>query len=1428
MAVDMEVSMHGSLRDEVQILRRRVIQLQNIGTEAEQLKKELTKAQEEKATLEMEFMNQLNSFARENAHVTQELEGRLAENDKLNRDLVEQFQNADTPEVLAKKIREIEARHEKELAVTIDDNQNEIKKCQEEMAEGQARKIELMAEVAERKFELEEKQKEIATLQAKVSAIQSGQSSVSQVNELEELQQELDLARAEATMFSNHLTESQAETARLKEQLDDLRSTLSTNTRNFEDEMKTLRDTLESYETELANKASKITQVECFQEEIQKLKTAKQELEDENQQLRSLQRASPTSKDRTEQENRELKFAQLESERKNRDVMTSRDSLEIENKELNLSQENLQRENRAINVLREKLEKDNQESKQSRQSFEKDNQELKKSRQSLVNENQELKKTLQSLANEHQQLKWSIDQPKHIAAHKTAGAVEYAIPQRSNSTIAERRSVFERHIQKLEKNTKKEWQPKLVMNTKFRKQQEAETGSSAARDDSDQLAMAALKTENGNLSVEVDDLKQKLEIERENVTSLRREVSDLKARTAEQRSNAPTICPSKNSSIDGPTSRHFSACKSPTSAGAVSPSVPELTQRLKRAKEMAVKLHQERSDLRASVSSRRPEASPSLNAVVHAPVREPSTPTREQLVPSKLPAMSIRTQLNPQESARLSADATTPRTPVRGLVQSLERRISQSYGAQIDVEPATSDDSEPPSITRSQFNFEEPPSITRSQFNFEEISAFTDNVDELQRALIFERQNIQELEAELRRQCEINCTLLQEINTLTTEAEAFSTKEAHQYEQKSIAHRKEIDGLSSDVLKLRFQVKQGSQFEHKSIIYQKEIDSLSSEVLRLRSQVKEGSAFELQSTGYHKEISSLSSEILWLKAQLTKSEGSRLDQSKQSVEEDNVDEIDRLKTHISQLQTDVGAFQEAIVRFQEKNMADQEGIEKLDYQVNRLESQLANEKRLKSELSNGYEIAVEAHKVEIQQLETEVAEMKLKLAEADGSKERGAFGQDEEVQRLQYAAVEVKSNLAEAEEGKEKVSEKEQEIERLELLIQDLRTQVNLVEDRSKKLAVEHDCAKAEVKGMRSQNANLIVELDKITENRDELESRDEGHQREFDDLRTKVDAKVAEVENVHRADQEQISRLRSQVKALQQELEDTFHQVEKLERDLKEKEGVEDTVEAMTISNKNLLDSQINKLQKELTKTQITKSDVETDYAKKIEELEDMIDSMQTEMDESVEEKEKEIKELKRGVELKDDMISRLAKEKDQLVLSMTDMMTSRRDEIDELQAELMEMSTRAADQVREVQNLKLQLADTGFRREEMDKMRCQVQEMREQVSERDDSRMDEKAELEVENSELRQRLRQVSLERQAGEEKLREFIANQGSSKTVQVLRERNATLKLEVEKMSKKLKKMFVHMQRQQKQSMASQSVGSKQSMASQSVESTRVAI
>ena len=224
--------------------------------------------------------------------------------------------------------------------------------------------------------------------------------------------------------------------------------------------------------------------------------------------------------------------------------------------------------------------------------------------------------------------------------------------------------------------------------------------------------------------------------------------------------------------------------------------------------------------------------------------------------------------------------------------------------------------------------------------------------------------------------------------------------------------------------------------------------------------------------------------------------------------------------------------------------------------------------------------------------------------------------------------------------------------------------------------------------------------------------------------------------------------------------------------RQLKVKDKVEVTVEELARQNQQSLDSQINKLQTQLTKTQVAKSGAEDDYKKRIQELEEMIESVQVEVEESMEEKEQHVDELKRAVDMKDSVIARLVKEKEQLVLSMNDMTSTRRDEIDKLRTELMEMGTRAANQAREVQTLKLQLEDSIYRKEEVERLRSRVRDLLDQLSQREGARIHEKTSLEVENNELRQRLRHVSMERQAVEGKLREFVTDKGSSKSVQVL--------------------------------------------------------
>lgn len=396
----------------------------------------------------------------------------------------------------------------------------------------------------------------------------------------------------------------------------------------------------------------------------------------------------------------------------------------------------------------------------------------------------------------------------------------------------------------------------------------------------------------------------------------------------------------------------------------------------------------------------------------------------------------------------------------------------------------------------------------------------------------------------------------------------------------------------------------------------------------------------------------------------------------------------------------------------------------------------------------------------------------------------------EEIDELMTEISELKAQLSQAEESKSLLSKKFEKIS---------------LDDRNKIIRLERECEslskatsknsgqeKIEMDIMKTKINNLVAELDRVTENRDELERKYLENQDNFVILQSQVNQKVGEFELSHKTDKEVIGRLQDQVRSLHNELQDTLRDLESLRGKLKEKEEAEASVEQLERQNRQSLDRQINHLQKELTETKVA----EEDYRNKIERFEDTIKLKQKEMDENMEKKEREIEDLKKSVDDKKSDIQRLSKEKEQLVLSMNDMVASRRDEIDELQAELIETSTRAANQNREVQAAKLQLEECDYHKEEAERLRSRMQELEDQLAESDNMLKWKKTLLEAENSKLRQKIRELSTERQNIEYKLNKFVEDRGeTSKSNQVLRERNAALKLEVEKLNKKLMKLKV---------------------------------
>ena len=93
-------SMHGSLREEVQMLRRRVVKLETAEADNGRLRKEMSRvqkaAEDQKAQMELDFMNQLSRAARENSLKLEEMEGRLTESNNVNRALGEQLASSET------------------------------------------------------------------------------------------------------------------------------------------------------------------------------------------------------------------------------------------------------------------------------------------------------------------------------------------------------------------------------------------------------------------------------------------------------------------------------------------------------------------------------------------------------------------------------------------------------------------------------------------------------------------------------------------------------------------------------------------------------------------------------------------------------------------------------------------------------------------------------------------------------------------------------------------------------------------------------------------------------------------------------------------------------------------------------------------------------------------------------------------------------------------------------------------------------------------------------------------------------------------------------------------------------------------------------------------------------------------------------------
>lgn len=367
------------------------------------------------------------------------------------------------------------------------------------------------------------------------------------------------------------------------------------------------------------------------------------------------------------------------------------------------------------------------------------------------------------------------------------------------------------------------------------------------------------------------------------------------------------------------------------------------------------------------------------------------------------------------------------------------------------------------------------------------------------------------------------------------------------------------------------------------------------------------------------------------------------------------------------------------------------------------------------------------------------------------------------------------------------LQESEQEIQRLRSIVQEYEDMQAEMESEIRKAEVDNTVQEKEIERLR---LDLSHALDRSS----------------FQEEKKSEDA----------ASDEELVRLRAQVAALQPELDRTLTDIESLQCEvdrlrkalraeqltsLQASQKSSDDEESVSVSVKDQkgYEKELNQLKVALTTTQMSKAELEMEYMASIKELEKEMESLEIETDEELDEKQKELDALKLSLSSKEELVGRLEKEKSHICDSMTNVSFSRKDDMEDLQADLMEATAKTNSQVREIQSLKMKIDDYEVRKDEMEKKtQDRLEELEHEI---DASRRSTRAQvsreefegMRVENGKLREGIRNVTIERRRLQERLDSLVTDKSSSKSVQVLRDRNSALKKEVEKLTKRLKKM-----------------------------------
>jgi chromosome segregation ATPase len=353
-----------------------------------------------------------------------------------------------------------------------------------------------------------------------------------------------------------------------------------------------------------------------------------------------------------------------------------------------------------------------------------------------------------------------------------------------------------------------------------------------------------------------------------------------------------------------------------------------------------------------------------------------------------------------------------------------------------------------------------------------------------------------------------------------------------------------------------------------------------------------------------------------------------------------------------------------------------------------------------------------------------------------------------------------------------------------------LRMKAHQAHTEKKELQSKMSVASREVERLRGELSYQmeVASVASVTSVQDE-KKEDYGYD-DFDDGSVMLRDQVSELKSELSAAYKEVEKLQTEVDRLKQSLSREREAAEELR-----KKSMEEPVGKQA---QKAFDARINQLQVELTRVQVAKAELEQGYTNKLHDLENALEALEVEAEQEIENRDAELEVLRSKLSQQEALVSRLQTEHAQFCHSMNDVSTSRQVDIDELQAELIAVTSKNSSQARELQSLKLKVEDLETRKQDVaTKYEARIRELEEEIlaHKTHAGRIDEVEveRIKSENSRLREAIRNAQMERRALKDRLDSVVSDKTSSRSSQVLRDRNLALKEEVEKLTKRLKKM-----------------------------------